>query len=68
MEQRELDGLPASIEALEAEQQHLHTAVASPDFYKEPAEAIRQSLSRLDELQSALLAAYARWDELDSRR
>jgi ATP-binding cassette subfamily F protein uup len=68
MEQRELDGLPASIDALETEQQQLHTAVAAPEFYKEPAEAIRRSLSRLEELQSALLAAYARWDELDSRR
>ena len=68
MEQREFDGLPASIEALEAEQQQLHASVAAPDFYKEPPEAIRRSLSRLEELQAALLTAYARWDELDSRR
>jgi ABC transport system ATP-binding/permease protein len=68
MEQREFDALPARIETLEAEQQALHAAVAAPDFYKEPAGAIRQSLARLEELQAALLAAYARWDELDSQR
>ncbi len=67
-EQREFDALPARIEAIEAEQQALHAAVAAPEFYKEPAEAIRQSLARLEELQAALLAAYARWDELDSLR
>ena len=68
MEQREFDALPARIEALEAEQQQLHAAVAARDFYKEAPDAIRQSLSRLDELQAALLSAYARWDDLDSRR
>ncbi len=68
MEQREFDGLPARIEALEAEQQRLHAAVAAPEFYKETPDEIRKTLARLDELQAALLAAYARWDDLDSRR
>ena len=68
MDQREFDQLPDRIEALEAEQQRLHGLVAAPEFYKEPAETIRNTLSRLDELQVELLAAYARWDDLDSRR
>jgi ABC transport system ATP-binding/permease protein len=68
MDQREFDQLPARIEALEAEQQRLHGVVAAPEFYREPADAIRSTLSRLDELQVELLAAYARWDDLDSRR
>jgi ABC transport system ATP-binding/permease protein len=68
MEQREFDGLPSRIEALEAEQRRLHEEVAAPDFYKEPPVAIRTTLARLDALQLELLEAFARWDELDSRR
>jgi len=66
-EQRELEQLPSRIEALEAERQKLQTAVASPDFYKRPAADIHEALRRLDELETLLLTAYARWDALDSR-
>ena len=67
LEQRELDRLPGRIDEMEIEQQQLHTAVAHPEFYKEPAETIHQTLARLDGLQQAILDGYARWDELDSR-
>jgi len=66
-EQRELGELPAQIERLEAEQERLQDAVSRPDFYTEPADAIHEALARLDTLQQAILDAYARWDELDSR-
>jgi ATP-binding cassette subfamily F protein uup len=66
-EQQEYDELPELIEAIEAEQQALTAAVAAPDFYKEPPEAIARSLARIDDLKASLLRAYARWDELDSR-
>ena len=66
-EQRELEQLPARIEALEAEQKQLRASVASPDFYKRPASEIHEALSRLEELETLLLAAYTRWDALDSR-
>jgi ABC transport system ATP-binding/permease protein len=68
MERREFDQLPSRIEALEAEQRRLHEAVAGPDFYKEPPDAIRTTLARLESLQLELLESFARWDELDSRR
>jgi ATP-binding cassette subfamily F protein uup len=67
-EQRELDELPAVIEAIESEQRALAERIASPDFYKEGALAIMQSLAHVDELQRALAAVYARWGELDSRK
>jgi len=67
MEQRELDGLPECIEAMEAEQERLHSKVSHPDFYKETSENIRKTLERLEELQSELTNVYRRWDELDSR-
>jgi ABC transport system ATP-binding/permease protein len=67
-EQRELDELPAGIEALESEQRALVERIASPDFYKEGADTIKQSLAHVDELQRALAVVYARWGELDSRK
>jgi ATP-binding cassette subfamily F protein uup len=67
-EQRELGELPAAIEAIESEQRALAERTAGPDFYKEGADAIKNSLARVDELQSTLAAVYARWGELDSRK
>ncbi len=66
-EQRELDQLPAQIEALEREQAQLTASIADPYFYRQPAESITQALARLDALTHELHAVYARWDELDSR-
>jgi ATP-binding cassette subfamily F protein uup len=66
-DQRELDELPARIDALETEQRALAERVASADFYKESPAAIKQSLERVEELQGTLAAAYARWDELDGK-
>jgi ATP-binding cassette subfamily F protein uup len=67
-EARELEALPARIEALESEQRALGQKIAGPDFYKEPADAIKASLARVDEVQRELTAVYARWDALESRR
>jgi ATP-binding cassette subfamily F protein uup len=67
-EQRELDDLPAVIDALESEQRALAARVAGPDFYKEGAEIIEQSLARGEQLQRELAAAYARWADLDARK
>ena len=66
-EQRELDGLPARIAALEAEQSVLNARVTNPAFYSEPSEAIHAALARVETLQAELLDVFARWDELDSR-
>jgi ATP-binding cassette subfamily F protein uup len=64
-EQRELDALPARIEALEAEQERLRHEAASPEFYKESAEHIRGVLARTDEIAHELDGALARWMELE---
>jgi ATP-binding cassette subfamily F protein uup len=66
-EQRELSSLPARIEALEAEHARLEAAVASPDFYKEGADAIAQTLDRIAGVEQELLDAYSRADELKER-
>jgi len=67
MERRELDTLPARIEALETEQRTLVAKIADPDFYKEPAGVIAAALARAEQIDRELIETYARWDELDSR-
>ena len=66
-EQQELKQLPAGIETLEAEQRRLEKAVAAADFYKEPADTIKETLARIEAIRGELVALYARWDELDGR-
>jgi ATP-binding cassette subfamily F protein uup len=65
-EQRELEALPATIEALEAEQARLGAEVAALDFYKKPAAEITAAVNRLDALPAEIESAMRRWDELDS--
>jgi hypothetical protein len=42
--------------------------VAAPDFYKRPAADIAATMARLGAVPDELLAAYARWDELNGLR
>ena len=65
-EQRELERLPAHIARLEAEQKALEARSSAPDFYKEGADDIRTVLARIEAINGELLAAYERWDVLDS--
>ncbi|MDQ3168937.1 MAG: ATP-binding cassette domain-containing protein [Acidobacteriota bacterium] len=66
-EQRELESLPALIEALEAEERTLQVRAASPEFYKDGADAIKQTLARIEALGPERERALARWVELDER-
>ena len=65
-EEHEYSELPARIAALEKEQQELHAAIASPDFYKESPDDIKKTMARVEAIDQELLDAMARWDELDS--
>jgi ATP-binding cassette subfamily F protein uup len=67
-EQRELSALPGRIEMLEAEQTRLHAVANGPAFYREPSDVIASTLARMHAVDQELLAALARWDELDSRQ
>jgi len=66
-EQRELEALPLQILTLETEQEQLNAAMRGSGFYRESSKTIARTLARVDELKDALLKAYARWDQLDSR-
>ena len=64
-EKRELETLPAHIEALEEEQEHLHQQLADPAFYQQQdGDDIARAQERLQELKTELETAYARWGEL----
>ena len=65
-DQRELDGLPAEIEALEAELATLQEAVTAPDFYNKASEFVQQRLAELSACEALLEARVERWGELES--
>jgi ATP-binding cassette subfamily F protein uup len=66
-EKRELDELPARIEALEREQQELTARVAGADYHRAGAERIRADRTRAAAIESELEAAFARWTELEDK-
>jgi ATP-binding cassette subfamily F protein uup len=65
-ETRELEALPARIEALEREQRELEAQVSEAAFYQQDKETIATALARVTALRAGLEAAYARWAELES--
>jgi ATP-binding cassette subfamily F protein uup len=67
-EKRELEQLPARIEALEREQQELSEQTGRPAFYKSGSLAQDQVRSRLVAVMAELEAAYARWEALEALR
>jgi ATP-binding cassette subfamily F protein uup len=66
-EQREYDGLPDAIAALEAEQARLTALINEPDFYTRAREEVAARLARLDALGREIEAGYSRWSELEAR-
>jgi ATP-binding cassette subfamily F protein uup len=66
-EQRDLDALPARIEQLEAEQEALQQRLADPALYREGGTQVTAVQGRLAELEAALAADYAHWEELEAR-
>ncbi len=67
-EQRELDRLPADIEALESRIKTLQTDIADPGFYAQDKEQVQQGLQQLKEQEALLEALIQRWGELETER
>ena len=65
-DQRELDALPAKIEALETEQAELQDQINDPSFYQGDATDIERTLARVAELEQELEQALERWMALES--
>jgi ABC transport system ATP-binding/permease protein len=66
-EQRELDALPALIEALEAEQKEIGDLLASTTLYTDEPQRIPALQARFESIESELMQALERWEGLGSR-
>lgn len=64
-ETRELDALPAKIDALEAEQDALVGIMSDPWFYKKDKTEILSVKTRVNEVENEIETAYLRWEELE---
>lgn len=65
-EKRELELLPAQIEQLENELEALQLKVNDAEFFKQSSEQTQSTLNLLQQTESKLAQAYARWEELDA--
>lgn len=63
--QRELEALPAQIEAAEAEVARFTAAVQEADFYQQPQEAQQAGFAALEAAQQQLDALVERWMQLE---
>ena len=66
-EQRELDELPARIEALEAEQKTLAERLASAELYIDEPHRVAELQARHETIDAELMTALERWERLAVR-
>ncbi|HLL10596.1 MAG TPA: ABC transporter ATP-binding protein, partial [Rubrivivax sp.] len=66
-EQRELDALPARVEALEAEQAQLTERLASADTYTRDPQQVPLLQARHEAIEAELMQALERWELLSAR-
>ena len=66
-EQRELDALPARIEALEAEQAGLNARLADPATYSREPQNVAAMHERVQSIDDELMEALERWEALAAR-
>ena len=65
--QRELDALPAQIQALERQVADLQNRLNDPEFYRRPHEEVQSGLANLHSVQLQLDAAFDRWAQLEEQ-
>lgn len=66
-EQRELKDLPALIDALEKEQAEIGEILSGTDIYQKEAKRVATLQARYSAIETELLTALERWEELGSR-
>jgi ATP-binding cassette subfamily F protein uup len=66
-EQRELQALPARIEALEAEQAAITARLASAELYTDEPQRVAELQARYAQIDDELSQALERWEALDAR-
>ena len=67
-EQRQLELLPAEIEALETEQRALVARMSDPTWHRSGAQQIQSDQLRIAEIEILLTKKFSRWQELEVRR
>ena len=65
-ERRELEDIPAKIDALEDEQARLQAAMSSPEYYRLGADQVRIDKDRLEQIDEDLMQLLERWEALQS--
>jgi ATP-binding cassette subfamily F protein uup len=65
-EQRELEGMEAQIQAVDAEIQRIENLFASPDFHRTHGTQTNQLTAELEANKEKLNQLYARWEELEA--
>ncbi len=65
-EQRELEALPARIEALETEQKAVHERLANPDLYAKEPQQVPLLQARNETIENELMQALERWEALSA--
>jgi ATP-binding cassette subfamily F protein uup len=65
-EQRELDGIPQRIAALEREQEEIAAALGKGELYRDNPAHARQLQERAAAIEEELLQLMVRWEELES--
>jgi len=66
-ETRELEQMPARIEALEIEQREISERMGQSEYHRQGAAQLREDGRRLAEIEQQLALAFDRWAELESR-
>jgi ATP-binding cassette subfamily F protein uup len=67
-EQRELDGMEAQIQSVEAEVTRIEGLFADPEFFRKHATQVNQFTAELEAAKENLPKLYARWEELEAIR
>ena len=67
-EKWELEAIPGEIEAIEKESAEIAAKLGDPATYQSAAESIPALNARMKELEGALEAKFARWEELEALR
>jgi ABC transport system ATP-binding/permease protein len=66
-EQRDLETLPAEIEALEREQQEIGLRMSGLDYHRQGADAIKADRARASAIEHELAAKFERWTTLEDK-
>jgi len=66
-EQRELDTLPAEIEALEKEQHTISARMSQADYHREHAGQVKSDRLRIEEIEHQIAAKFEQWSALEAR-